>query len=279
MKKLHVTYSLISLIVLNVSAFGQDTTFLEPKQQYFSNTIDSLKFDKSHRLKGYPRVKYSRELIRLSNDKYKIENCFYYDNKRYKDNYSTFYEFKDDSIIVAKGEKWIYKQINDRLFSVYQNDSDIIEMGKVISLIPFVKQGDFVTKNKNGEVLFIEYFENGRHIKNDCPKKNLLDSVFTQVDELPKFPDKYGDLKVYIAKRLRFPEMAIESSISGKVFVKFVITKIGEIKNIEILRGFDPGMDKEAIKVIARLPNFEPGKIKGKEVNTYFVVPVNFRLD
>jgi hypothetical protein len=278
MKKFRITYSLILLIVLNVSAFGQDTIFLNPKQEYFSKNGDSVRFDKTRRLKGYPKVKYSREIIRLTKDKYKIENCYYYDNKRFNNYYTTFFDLVDDSIMITKGEKWIYKKLNDTLFSVYQKDSDYLEKGAVISLIPFVKHGDFVTINKNGKIAFTEYFKKGQYLKIDCPKIDLIDSVYSRVDKMPKFPEKYGDLIGYIAKRLKYPEIALESAISRRVYVKFVVTFKGEVKNVEILRGIDSFMDKEAFKVIANLPDFEPAELDGKEVNAYYVVPVNCTL-
>lgn len=266
------------LTSFNSFLYGQDTTYLEPKQQYFSKNGDSVLFAKTRKTK-YPCVRYSEEKIRLSQNKYKIESCYYFDDKRFAGNYVEFFEIIDDTILITKKEKWIFKKINDSLFSVYQKDTNFVEKGFVSSLIPLIKNGAFNTYNKNGKCLFIEYFKNGKYLKIDCPQIEFIDSVYTQVDELPKFPEKYGNLKMYISQRLKYPEEALENSIQRRVFVQFVITLKGEVKNVNIIRGVDPLMDKEAFKVIANLPDFEPAILHGKKVNAYFTFPVNFKLE
>ncbi|MBN1251306.1 MAG: energy transducer TonB [Bacteroidales bacterium] len=278
MKKLSLIYFIIIYFIYVSNSFGQDTTYIDNPSKYFSKNGDSERFDLTHRLKGYPRVKYSRELIRLSNNYYKIENCYYYDNKRYTNYYPTFYKFTNDSTIIVNKEKWHFKKINDSLYNVSIIDIDYIEKGTVSSLIPFTKQGDFVICNLKNRPMFIEKFGNGEY-KTECVKYDLNDTIYTFVDKFPIFPKRYGDLKKYISERFRFPDIVRESAIQGTVFVRFVISSNGEVINLELLRGVNPFYDKEALRIITCLPNFEAGKLKGKNVNMYSVIPVKFMLD
>lgn len=135
-----------------------------------------------------------------------------------------------------------------------------------------------MTYNKNNKLLTIEQYNSGNCIRIESPQKDLIDSVYTIVDIRPKFPDKFLDLDEYIAKKYRYPEIAIESSIQGKVYIQFVVTSVGEVINVKILRGVDPTIDREAIKVVANLPDFEPGKINGENVNAYYVIPIDIIL-
>jgi len=107
----------------------------------------------------------------------------------------------------------------------------------------------------------------------------LNDSIYATVDEIAKFPDKYGFLQKYIAEHLIFPDISRESGICGTVYVRFVITSTGEVINLEVLKGVDPLYDIEALKVIVSLPDFEPGKVKGISVNSYYAIPIKFILN
>lgn len=278
MRIIHVTYSLIIFIFSNLFALGQDNTFLDLKQEYFSKNGDSVRFNNTHKLKAYPKVNYSREIIRLTESEFKIEYCYYYDNKRFANQNTTYYNFAADSILTISGEKWIYKKRTDSLIFVYKNHSDYIEQGAVTSLVPFIRHGEFVALDNDKEVLFIEDYQKGNFLSIKCPQVDFHDSVYYRVDKNPIFPEKYGDLTKYIKQRLEYPIIARESSIAGTVYVRFVVTKVGQVKNIEIIRGVDPIMDREAFKVIAILPDFEPGKINGKAVNSYYVMPVRFTI-
>jgi TonB family protein len=263
----------------NINTFGQDTTYFDLKKTYFSKSADSVRFDKTGQYKGYPKVNYSREIIKLSKGHFKIENCYYLDNKRYTDYYETYYEFKDDSILITEDEKWVYKKLNDSLIFVYQKDADLIEVGAVTSLIPFVKHGDFITKRRNGELLFTEHYIKGKYLNTDYFKGEINGAIYSKVDVTPEFPLKYGDLTTFITKNAKYPKFSLGNSITPKIYIRFVVTLKGEVRNIELVRSsIDRFAEKEAIKVIARLPNFEPGKLNGKNVNSYYVIPVNFQL-
>ena len=93
---------------------------------------------------------------------------------------------------------------------------------------------------------------------------------------MPQFPG--GDVTKWLAKNTRYPMIAQENGIQGKVFVQFVIEKDGSISNVKVLRPVDPSLDKEAIRVVSSMPKWKPGKQRGKAVRVSYTVPINFQL-
>lgn len=106
--------------------------------------------------------------------------------------------------------------------------------------------------------------------------------IFVVVEEMPIFrPDicknmTEGNIELnrHIQKSIRYPVIAQENGITGRVFVRFVVGRSGKVKNIEILRGVDPSLDQEAIRVIKNLPAFQPGKQRGVR----FKLPIQQQL-
>ena len=103
--------------------------------------------------------------------------------------------------------------------------------------------------------------------------------VFFVVEEMPEFPGGDLALRKYIAENVRYPEIAKENGISGRVFVQFVVDEKGRVTKVQLARGVDPILDKEAIRVVKTLPNFKPGKQRGKAVRVSYTVPINFQLN
>ena len=113
------------------------------------------------------------------------------------------------------------------------------------------------------------------------PQKDIIpddDPVEVFVKEMPEFPGGDAALLDYIRKNTVYPQEAIEIGIEGRIVLKFVVTKDGSVGKIEILKGVDPLLDKEAIRVVGTLPKFIPGKQAGKPVNVWFSVPVLFQI-
>jgi len=102
--------------------------------------------------------------------------------------------------------------------------------------------------------------------------------IFIRVEEMPEFPGGETALLTYIAKNTVYPEEAIMNNIKGRVTLKFVVNPDGSVGKIDILRGIDPLLDQEAIRVVSTLPRFRPGKQNGKPVSVWYSVPVNFRI-
>ena len=102
--------------------------------------------------------------------------------------------------------------------------------------------------------------------------------VFFIVEDMPEFPGGDLALRKYIANAVKYPVIAQENGIQGKVYVTFVVGKDGSINNASIARGVDPSLDKEALRVVNSLPRWKPGKQRGKPVNVSYTVPINFVL-
>ena len=100
--------------------------------------------------------------------------------------------------------------------------------------------------------------------------------VFVKVDVMPEFPGGEMALHKFIAYQTKYPEMAKEKGIEGKVYVSFVIDKNGKVSNPEIAKGVDPALDKEALRVVSSLPTWKPGRKDGELVNVSYTVPVVF---
>ena len=101
---------------------------------------------------------------------------------------------------------------------------------------------------------------------------------FVVVEEMPMFPGGEVELLKYIMEHTQYPEVAKENNIQGKVIVRFCVTAKGGVDKVEILKGVDPELDKEAIRVVKTLPAFKPGKQGGKPVPVWYMVPINYTL-
>lgn len=111
-------------------------------------------------------------------------------------------------------------------------------------------------------------------------KPNVTDAdVYEVVENMPEFPDGgMPGLMKYLSANIRYPEAAHKDGTQGRVTVQFVVGKDGSIGNVSILRGVDPALDAEAIRVISGMPKWKPGTQKGEPVNVKYTVPVMFRL-
>lgn len=100
--------------------------------------------------------------------------------------------------------------------------------------------------------------------------------IFQVVEDMPQFPG--GSVQKWIAKNVKYPMIAQENNIQGKVFVQFVIEKDGSVSDVKVARSVDPSLDKEAIRVVKAMPKWKPGKQRGKPVRVSYTVPINFQL-
>ena len=82
----------------------------------------------------------------------------------------------------------------------------------------------------------------------------------------------------YLSKAIKYPVIAQENGIQGRVVCSFVVNRDGSIVDIQVMRGVDPSLDKEAIRVISEMPKWKPGEQRGKPVRVRFILPVQFRL-
>ena len=103
-------------------------------------------------------------------------------------------------------------------------------------------------------------------------------AVFFIVEEMPEFPGGDAELRKYIAQSVKYPVIAQENGIQGRVYVQFVVGTDGGVTQVKVARGVDPNLDKEAIRVVQSMPKWKPGKQRGKAVKVSYTVPINFVL-
>lgn len=101
---------------------------------------------------------------------------------------------------------------------------------------------------------------------------------FTVVEQMPQYPGGTGEMMKYIGKNIKYPTIAAENGVEGKVILRFVVMPSGEIGSVEVLRSLDPSCDKEAIRVVKSMPRWIPGKQNGTAVSVYFTLPIAFKL-
>ena len=105
------------------------------------------------------------------------------------------------------------------------------------------------------------------------------DEFFMVVENMPEFPGGDLGLMKYIQKNVKYPPIAKEYNITGKVYVSFIVDKSGSVTNVKIVRGVDKNLDAEALRVVRSLPKYKPGKQRGKPVRVMFTIPINFTLN
>lgn len=110
------------------------------------------------------------------------------------------------------------------------------------------------------------------------PKNEEENKVFDVVEEQPSFPGGQGALMAWLRDNIKYPVVAAENGIQGKVIVQFVVGKNGSISNVKVLRSVDPSLDREAVRVVSSMPNWTPGKQNGTSVNVRYTLPVTFKL-
>ena len=129
----------------------------------------------------------------------------------------------------------------------------------------------------NAEVEQTEVIE--EYIAPEIEEEEVVEQeIFQIVEEMPEYPGGEKKLLEYVAKSVKYPQIARESGIQGRVFVNFVIEPDGSVSNVKVLRGIGGGCDEEAMRVIKAMAKWKPGKQRGKAVRVSYTLPVNFKL-
>ncbi|MDP4276740.1 MAG: TonB family protein [Bacteroidota bacterium] len=98
------------------------------------------------------------------------------------------------------------------------------------------------------------------------------------VEQMPQFPGGEEELLKFISGNLRYPSVAQEVGIEGRVIVRFVVSKNGDVEDVQVIRSLDPACDKEAIRVVKMMPKWIPGRQNGRNVPVYYTIPIVYRL-
>jgi len=105
------------------------------------------------------------------------------------------------------------------------------------------------------------------------------EKIESAVEEMPQFPGGEDELLKYIGANLRYPNQAQEMGVEGRVTLRFVVNKVGEVGSVEVIRPLDPACDKEAMRVIKGMPKWIPGRQGGRAVSVYYTIPILFKLN
>ena len=114
--------------------------------------------------------------------------------------------------------------------------------------------------------------------KESSDDKTDLKKVYTVVEKNPQYPGGDKALLEFISNNVRYPAIAMENGIMGKVMTRFIVSESGKVENPEIVKGVDPNLDKEALRVLKGLADFTPGEQNGKKVAVWYNLPITFRL-
>lgn len=137
-----------------------------------------------------------------------------------------------------------------------------------------VEETDIASTEDVGQKVEIKYVPVA--VEEEEPEEQ---TIFEVVEQMPEFPNGgLAGLMKYLSKNIKYPTIAQENGTQGRVTVQFVVNKDGSIVDAKVLRGVDPYLDKEAIRVISAMPKWKPGMQRGKPVRVKYTVPVMFRL-
>ncbi len=129
----------------------------------------------------------------------------------------------------------------------------------------------------NADVTQEEVIE--EYVKPEVIEEEVVEQeIFTIVETMPSFPGGQEKLMQYLATNIKYPQIARESNVQGRVYLSFVVEPDGSVSNVKVLRGIGAGCDEEAMRVVKAMPKWSPGKQRGKSVRVSYNLPVNFKL-
>ena len=183
---------------------------------------------------------------------------------------SPIYSFEKDTVIIFS-------------CTIFDENLKCVEINqfkpnhKIYSPPSDVEEIFYIQKKEDNEPLITYDIEEHYKVESENePKKREKDTIAIYVDEEATFPE----LKNFLTKNLKYPEIANEDAISGKCYLTFIVSETGIISNIKVSKGIPgcPECDQEAIRIIKLMPAWTPAKIGGKAVTSYFHLPISFNI-
>ncbi len=180
-------------------------------------------------------------------------------------------EKKNSSKVDAGAGETLTIERSDSLLKIAGSPEAISEMESILAS----RNYNMVTAQDSGNSIRYLMLSRKEESSGELPEDAV---VFFIVEEMPEFPGGEDALRSFIARSIDYPVIAQENGIQGKVYVTFVVSADGSVKNAKIARGVDPVLDQEALRVVNSLPLWKPGKQRGKDVNVSYTVPISFVL-
>lgn len=135
---------------------------------------------------------------------------------------------------------------------------------------------DVKGNSDQGEIMKVTQRVADEPVKEDKPE--VENKVFDVVEQMPSFPGGPNALNQYLSNNVKYPVVAQENGVQGRVVVSFVVERDGSITDVKVVRSVDPSLDREASRVVSSMPKWIPGKQNGSPVRVKYNVPVSFKL-
>jgi TonB family protein len=174
--------------------------------------------------------------------------------------------------------------IKKRIVMMYKNKSSVMSRSKILLLVPVLSFLFLMIACGENETELVNDNDSEVSAKKTEPfddtESPFVEDLYYIVDEMPTFNGGEAgvEFRKYIADNLKYPKIAAENRVSGRVIVQFTVNTEGQVVNAVVVRSIDPALDKEALRVILSSPKWTPGKQDGKETNVLFTFPINFVL-
>ena len=236
----------ILMSVLTFIVFGQDTTYYD----YDGNKVNSLKSCHHY------------EVIDRSNpDTNKVVERVYFKSGQIKSerNYNPYSEKK----LHGKRKEW-YENGQIR------KDIDF-ENGKL--------NGQLLTHWDNGQLKRKDTYKDGKLIEGKVWNSDGKEAQYYNFEIMPQFPGGINDLVQYLGKNVKYPKKSQRKGIEGRVLVNFIVEKDGSVSNVRVIESVNDAMDAEAVRVVKKMPKWEPGMEDGEKVRISFNLPIKYRLN
>ncbi|MEG1838929.1 MAG: TonB family protein [Bacteroidaceae bacterium] len=136
-----------------------------------------------------------------------------------------------------------------------------------------VEETNLATTEETGKAVAVKYVPVA--VEEPEPEEQ---TIFQVVENMPEFPGGQAALLGFLGKNIKYPTIAQENGVQGRVIVQFVVNKDGSVVDPVVVRSVDPYLDKEALRVIKTMPKWKPGQQRGKTVRVKYTVPVTFKL-
>lgn len=151
--------------------------------------------------------------------------------------------------------------------------TDVIEEIQIVD--DDVETSDLTFTSEDDQTQAQEVIQAPIEMPEEDPEENI---VFVVAEKMPSFPGGQQALMKYLSENIRYPVIAQENGVQGRVIVQFTVRKDGTIDDVKVVKSADPSLDKEAVRLIKSVPAWEPGMQRGKAVHCKFTVPIVFKL-
>ena len=190
-------------------------------------------------------------------------------------------EAKVERKVQVEEKKEVVKEVKSSIkftAPVIKKEEEMKTQDQIMQTNTAIGALDVKGNSDQGEILKVTQRVETEPVKAEAPKPEVENKVFDVVEQMPSFPGGQGALMQYLANNIKYPVVAQENGVQGRVVVSFVVERDGSITDVQVVRSVDPSLDREAQRVVKSMPKWIPGKQNGQAVRVKYNVPVSFRL-